>query len=141
MGYVHCAKVRNHMKQTVKSFLFVGIGGSVGAVLRYAVTLLTGVHGGFPIDTLLVNLIGCFCLSYFLRKSAWKVKLPKELFAAIGVGMIGSFTTFSTVAIEIVDLATTNFIHALIYFSITIFGGLLCCSLGYLLAKKSEVRT
>jgi CrcB protein len=83
----------------LKNFLWVGLGGAVGSVLRYAVSLLlrTGI---FPASTLLVNLIGCFLLGVI---TGYAVKDPitmdnwKPLLAT---GLCGGFTTFSAFSME-----------------------------------------
>lgn len=69
------------------SFLYVFVGGGLGASLRYGVSLLVpGQYG-----TWLVNVLGSLGLAYLLTKGIadpWKL--------AIGTGLFGGFTTYST---------------------------------------------
>ena len=40
------------------SFLFVGFGGLLGAVCRYGFTVLFPSNGDFPLNTLIINILG-----------------------------------------------------------------------------------
>lgn len=80
--------------------VLVGIGGAVGAVLRYLVGLAVGSTAGrFPIETLTVNVLGSFALG-------WVTFAPVggELLLLIGVGTCGAFTTFSSFSVDTVRL-------------------------------------
>ena len=87
-------------------WLSVAAGGSVGAVLRYAVSLASNrfFGHGFPWGTLIVNVTGSFCMGLLI---AWLVaREPSSqgirLFWAVGV--LGAFTTFSTFSLDFVTL-------------------------------------
>ena len=45
------------------SILFVGIGGAIGAILRYILSQLPFQHD-FPLKTLLINLLGSLAIGY-----------------------------------------------------------------------------
>lgn len=119
-------------------FLAVGAGGMIGATARYSISLLFVQHAGFPYATLIVNLVGCFLLSFLFNHTKIKRKLSPPLFAAIGTGMIGAFTTFSTLTIEIEKLWQTQALLAVIYILISICGGFICCFGGYKLASNNR---
>jgi CrcB protein len=84
--------------------LGVALGGALGALCRYYVSLLLlpALQGtalaGYPLATLLVNVGGSFLLSLLLFQE--QMVIPPALRAAIGTGFIGSFTTFSTFEFE-----------------------------------------
>lgn len=69
------------------SFLYVFVGGGLGAVLRYAVSL--GVPGQY--GTWVVNIVGSLGLAYLATKGIGE---PWKIF--IGTGLFGGFTTYST---------------------------------------------
>jgi len=71
------------------NFIYVGLGGMVGATLRYACYLIPSTI--FPWATLLVNALGCFCAGAMAARFA--PEHPIYIFCTIGV--LGSFTTFS----------------------------------------------
>lgn len=83
---------------------FVGIGGFVGAVSRYLFTMLPiGRLGTFPIHTLLINMIGSFCIG-LLAALAAKTSMPPRMMLLLKTGICGGFTTFSTFALETTEL-------------------------------------
>lgn len=76
----------------------VGLGGAIGAVLRYGVSrTLAGRE--FPIATLLVNAVGSFVLAGVTFAGAGEAAL-----LTVGTGACGSFTTFSSFSFETVRL-------------------------------------
>ena len=87
------------------AYLWVGLGGILGANARYAVsTLAAGRLGGaFPYGTFVVNATGSFLISLFLTAVADHVGAEARLFVA--TGFLGAYTTFSTFAYETIDLA------------------------------------
>ena len=77
----------------MRELVWIALGGAAGAVSRYLVTLgCQRWAGTFPLATLIVNVAGCFCLGA-LMQSAW---LPATARLAVGVGLLGGLTTFST---------------------------------------------
>lgn len=125
--------------QSLKLFLAIGVGGMVGSVLRYSISLLfSGDPGAFPLQTLIVNLIGCFLLSFLLNQDRIKRKISPIFFAALGTGLIGSFTTFSTFTVETILLFDYKPFLAVAYVLISIFGGLLLCFWGFKCAKRKK---
>lgn len=75
----------------------VAIGGALGALARVGLTGLVGaeaVHLGTLAITLLINVVGAALLAT-LRLTAHT--LPAWLVAGLGVGVLGSFTTWSAV--------------------------------------------
>lgn len=119
-----------------KEMLAIGIGGMVGAIGRYSISLIFISSTGFPYATLMVDLVGCFFLSFLLNNAYLKKRLSQVLYLALGTGMIGSFTTFSTFAIETNILFQTNFFLAGFYIFLSVIGGLFCCYLGFQVAEK-----
>ncbi|SES63595.1 camphor resistance protein CrcB [Methanococcoides vulcani] len=79
----------------IEALLLVGLGGSIGACLRYLVSGTVPLLKGLPTGTLLVNVIGSTILSTLTFLSE-----PYASFHLINIGILGSFTTFSTFAYE-----------------------------------------
>lgn len=125
----------------IRQFLFIGFGGMIGAIGRYSISIsFQNSSNGFPFATLITNLIGCLLITFILNQHKIKRMLSREIHTALNVGIIGSFTTFSTVTIEIVTLWKQSLLHALAYIFISFFGGLICCYIGYQLAQRKLVR-
>lgn len=109
----------------------IALGGALGALARYFVTtwaqehLAKGFLLGFPLGTLLVNVVGSFLLTVVVGLGMQGV-LSQEVRAALGVGFVGALTTFSTLEVEAdLLLRQGEFAKAAGY----VFGNLL---LGYL---------
>jgi fluoride exporter len=86
--------------------LFIACGGAFGAVLRYTASswVYSLLGKGFPYGTLFVNVMGSLLIGllsvYLLDRAA----VSAEWRAAILVGVLGSFTTFSTFSLETLNL-------------------------------------
>jgi CrcB protein len=85
--------------------LLIAVGGAVGSVLRYVIgRALQGLSGsGFPVGTLVVNIVGCFLIGVFVR-FLLNMQTSPEVRALLVVGFCGGFTTFSTFTYETVGL-------------------------------------
>jgi len=94
--------------------LFIAVGGAIGAVGRYAVmTAVSHLLGaGFPYGTIMVNLIGSFVLGGLVESLKYFSVITNELQVFLIVGVLGSFTTFSTFSMDVVVLMQRNEIFA-----------------------------
>ncbi len=83
----------------------VGLGGFLGAIVRYALTGLIhrSVGLGFPFGTLAVNSIGCFALGTITELATGRVSPDSPVRCFLTAGLIGGFTTFSAVAGDTFD--------------------------------------
>jgi fluoride exporter len=87
--------------------VLVGIGGFIGAVLRY---LMSGFvqnlsqSVAFPHGTLAVNLTGCFLMGIFSHLVESQAGMTAEMRLFLMVGLLGSFTTYSTFSNETLNL-------------------------------------
>ncbi|WP_246597492.1 fluoride efflux transporter CrcB [Faecalicatena faecalis] len=86
------------MEVQMTGFIFVGLGGAVGAMLRYAISLLP-YRGGFPFLTLVTNLCGAVLIGYIAGTAAQR-QVPPNLVLFLKTGVCGGFTTFSTFSLE-----------------------------------------
>jgi fluoride exporter len=77
--------------------LIVGAGSALGGMLRYLVWLGVRARGwtAFPWATLIVNLVGCFLITFVLAVAA-TVALRTELRLFLVTGVLGGLTTYST---------------------------------------------
>lgn len=81
----------------------VAMGGAFGAVLRFGVySLISNLN--FPFATMTVNIMGSFLMGVLIEGSALRWSFSPELRAMIVVGMLGSFTTFSTFSLDFMVL-------------------------------------
>lgn len=84
----------------------IAAGGAVGAVMRYGVS--NGVYAllgrGFPYGTLAVNVLGSLAMGFLYVLFIERIEVSVTLRAAVLIGLLGSFTTFSTFSIETLNL-------------------------------------
>lgn len=114
-------------------FVAVMIGGGLGAGLRYGVTLFANQHGGitFPYGTVLVNVIGSFCIGFLMMYFNSHMEWPPQLKLFIITGILGGFTTFSTFNMELLTFIRESAgISALIYGGLNILGAFVSCWMG-----------
>ncbi|RZN45563.1 fluoride efflux transporter CrcB [archaeon] len=81
--------------------LLVGVGGSIGAILRYLVGgwIQNGI-ATFPLGTLGVNFIGSLVLSIVMYLSEYRGVFGEETRIFLTIGLLGAFTTMSTFSYE-----------------------------------------
>lgn len=90
--------------------LWVGVGGAVGAVLRYLVVGLAS-HAGFvlPLGTLLVNVSGSMLIGLFAGYSVSQDAVAAESRLFFQTGLLGAFTTFSAFSLDTLILMQQGF--------------------------------
>ena len=101
---------------TVVAFFAVA---AVGSVIRWKTALFFGTHKG----TFLVNVIGSFCLGLVIDLGETGITL-------IGIGGLGSLTTFSTFCANIDSLSESNYRPGLLYALLTVIAGVLAATIG-----------
>ena len=84
----------------------IGLGGFLGAIIRYGLSGLLHRHTNtsFPIGTLAVNVLGCFVIGGLMCLVEEREFFAPNVRLFLLVGLIGSFTTFSTVGYETFEL-------------------------------------
>lgn len=117
----------------------IALFGAAGAVSRYAVdSWVSDATGGqFPWGTLTVNVAGAFLLGVLVAVTTERLLLDQNWRIGLGIGFLGSFTTFSTFAYESVRLAEDS---AWLMTAANVFGmiaiGLLAAFAGLALGRE-----
>ncbi|MBM7855001.1 CrcB protein [Desulfohalotomaculum tongense] len=122
-------------------YLYVGMGGVLGAISRYLVSLMiTPANSStIPWQTLTVNFLGCYILGLIAFLNLWPIN--KNLRLALSTGFVGSLTTFSTFSVEVMYLVNQGcYIPALAYIIISLLGGIMLATLGMLTANAVNHR-
>ena len=99
-----------------KMLALVGVGGAIGAILRYAVG--EWMPDGFPWGTLTVNLVGSLVLGIIVGMS-----LSAEMGLLLGTGIMGAFTTMSAYSVDLIELfENSEYGPAASYLLLTLLG-------------------
>lgn len=91
----------------MSKILYIGLGGFVGATMRYAAGLLVRHFAGttqFPYGTLVVNFLGSLMIGFLITFAGTEGLLSPLAQAFLITGMLGAFTTFSTFSYETLNL-------------------------------------
>ena len=119
---------------TLRTILAVAIGGVLGTAARLGLdTVLPHPHDAFPWSTLIVNVVGSLALGFLVAR-VWP-NAPDWLRAGLGAGVLGSFTTFSAVAVAMIELPLP---FAAVYLAVTLVLGLVAALLGLRLGRRPE---
>ncbi|MFZ5644319.1 MAG: fluoride efflux transporter FluC [Bacillota bacterium] len=110
--------------------LSVGLGGILGALVRYFFYSNFNSASLFPLGTLTVNLTGSFFLAFFLTVALRHLQHRSVLVLAVSTGFTGSFTTFSSLSVEAVNLLHLNPVAFAFYIIASFFPGLLLAFAG-----------
>ena len=117
--------------------LFVGMGGFIGSVCRYLLGLLPiETSQGFPVKTLITNVIGAFVIGIVAAAATKNTALNPRLVLFLKAGICGGFTTFSTFAYEtgaMMEKGQTGL--ALLYVILSAILGVLAVFCGQLLVR------
>lgn len=116
---------------------YVAAGGAVGAVARVAfATWFPAAPGGLPWVTLAENLVGAFLLALVLTLLTERLALDPAVRLLVCTGMLGAFTTYSTLAVELDRLLAAGALAiAGTYVALTLAGGLTAALAGLRLGQ------
>lgn len=120
--------------------MWVGIGGGIGALLRWGVGLLFAkkYKGHFPISTMVVNVSGAFVIAYLsvLLGVDWQDRYGTPVNDILLTGMLGGYTTFSSMQADALKLTQNGAsLMGLFYLISSVAIGLLAAALGVALAQ------
>lgn len=122
-------------------YLWVGLGGFLGANARYLLQLWVANHWGadFPYGTMLANVSGSFIIAFFLTLATGRLAVAPELRLFVAVGFLGGFTTFSSFSLETFRLVEQSgwWPASLNFFGNTMLG-LIGALLGVFLARVMQ---
>jgi CrcB protein len=123
----------------MKNILIVGLGGCLGAVIRYKLGGLVMHHTEswkFPAATFSVNIAGCLAAGILMALAVKHDYFSEPLRLLLFTGLLGGFTTFSAFGLDTVFLIQRHHIGwAAVYIGATLAAGI-----GVLWAAYSAVR-
>ncbi len=130
------------MKIVALSYVFVGAGGALGAMARFALNVALQREVSFPWGTLSANLLGSLLMgvvAQLVASSEWFNNagiIPDQYRLLFAVGFCGSFTTLSALVLELHTMLQRNEIFAsFAYVLVSVAGGFTCFYAGFMLLR------
>ena len=130
------------MRIVLYSYLFVAFGGAIGAMARFGLNVFLQRDVEFPWGTLTANLLGCLAMgviAQLISSTAWFNDagiIPDQYRLLFAVGFCGSFTTLSSLVLEINTMLQKNEIfYSFSYFVGTMVGGFACFYIGIMCVR------
>lgn len=130
------------MRLVLYSYLFVAFGGAVGAMARFGLNVFLQRDVEFPWGTLTANLLGCLfmgVIAQLIASTAWFNAagiIPDQYRLLFAVGFCGSFTTLSSLVMEMNTMIQKNeVLYSFSYFVATMLGGFACFYIGILCVR------
>ena len=132
------------MHTVVLPYVFVAVGGALGAVARFGLNAF--IHRGpvtLPWATLAANLLGCFVIgvvAHLVASSDWFNDagiIPDQYRLLLAIGFCGSFTTLSALVVEVNTMMQQDqIVGAFAYLIATMLGGFVCFYAGVMLMRS-----
>ncbi len=120
-----------------RGLLLVGAGGAAGSMARYGVSYIVSkyVDHPFPFATLAINVVGSLIIGLLFGVLS-RNQMQQGTYLLLASGFCGGFTTFSTFALENVNLMQKGqSFTALLYIGFSVILGLALCKAGIWLAS------
>lgn len=118
-------------------YLFVALGGAIGASARFGVSNIPSLVGfEFPYGTLLINVVGSFVIGIIAGLMSRSSLVSRNMNLFLKVGVCGGFTTFSTFSLEVFELfSQQKYVSACAYIGASVIGCVIGVALGELLSR------
>lgn len=130
------------MRMVLYSYVFVAVGGALGAMARFGLNVFLQRDVEFPWGTLTANLLGCLVMgiiAQLIAGTAWFNDagiIPDQYRLLFAVGFCGSFTTLSTLVLEMNTMLQKNeLFYSFSYFVGTMIGGFACFYIGIMCVR------
>jgi CrcB protein len=122
----------------LQKYLFIAIGGALGAIARYWVgaSVTDRLGARFPFGTLVINLTACVIIGFSLEVLNRHTEMNPAIRYLVPIGFVGAYSTFSTFEWEIfTNLNSGAFWIAILYVGSSLVFGLVAVAAGAMLGR------
>lgn len=122
----------------IKDAIWVGIGGCLGSILRYLISVWAIPYqtGPFPLSTFVANITGCMLMGSLVATVGMTAQPNQTLRFLLMIGFCGGYTTFSAFSVETLTLLSQQqYGLAIGYITASVMGGVLAVAAGYALFR------
>jgi CrcB protein len=123
----------------VKNYLFVLVGGGLGAAARYWVSdaVYRWLPANFPFGNLVVNISACFLIGLLMTGMEDRFLVNPSLRVFLAVGILGGYSTFSSFSYETLMLIKDGEpFHAILNVLVSVVIGLLATAAGMIIGNR-----
>lgn len=123
----------------MKKYLFIGLGGGLGAILRFIIKNIEiyNYKENIPLNTFVINITGSFVLGFILTITYEKWKLNGDIKLGITAGFLGAYTTFSTMCKETIMLLKEGYyFSAISYIGLSVMLGITAANFGSIISNE-----
>ena len=118
------------------AYLLAALGGALGALGRWGVSLALPSATGWPWATFAVNVTGCLLIGVLLAVLLARFAGNPWLRPFLAVGVLGGYTTYSTFAVDVVRLVEAGAVPTAVgYAAASVIGGAAAVLAGLLVAR------
>ena len=120
------------------NIIIIAVGGAIVTISRFGLNqLFLDQNGGNTISTFIANSTGSFILGFLIAYISLKPEWPPEIKLFLSIGILASYTTFSTLTVSTIYMIENGeIIKALINVSGSILVGLIAAYLGIILGRS-----
>jgi CrcB protein len=124
------------LEVSMLQFFSVGIGGFLGACLRFIISKKFSAYDNFPFGTLISNAVAGLLIGIFIGIEREYIDLPKQLKLLLVTGFLGGLSTFSTFSLEtVIYIENGSFLKAGLNVFLNVAVSFLCVFLGLMLVR------
>lgn len=127
----------------MKKYVYIGCFGFIGAILRFVIKNIKfeSYTGQVPINTLIINVTGSFFLALILTLTMEVYKIREEIKLGLTTGLMGTYTTFSSLCKEEVNLISNgDYYSASMYIFMSLLFSIAAIYAATLLSKRITIK-
>ena len=119
------------------NIFWVAVGGALGSILRFFSSILFNfLYPNLPIGTFVINVLGSFIIGLLINTLEMKSASETFIKYFLVIGVLGSYTTFSSFSYEVLELFNNKkILLSIIYILASVISCIFAAYAGYIINK------